>query len=410
MTRSLEALCEAAELQKGDAPQGEEGKAQDQADANLTAADKDKEQKSYQEPKKEEPTQDQPQAQPALNDVKHEEQVTQEQEPKPSNSEPGATATETTDHVTMKEDPPAFDANSTISTTANPIATTDAILSAISPEVAIPMTSAPLTQIFDPMAPPPNPVAADAPVMAPVAAPVSAAPPANPVGAPLPNPIASPIASVMETVSQVSTSVTANPVVPSPAPATTESTPASNVPVESATTTAAAAATSMEFTMDPTTVPTLPAMDIGTTSQTTTGGVKVETLSDANERAQQEAIAAAVVAQAPPHSIPPSVPTMPTIPMPGMAVNATNAPPSISTTQPPVPQPAKTPRKRGWVKKTWEERLEELKAYKDIHGHCNVPTLCKAHPSLGECVFKFFIICISYYFLHVHSPNLTSHF
>jgi len=43
-------------------------------------------------------------------------------------------------------------------------------------------------------------------------------------------------------------------------------------------------------------------------------------------------------------------------------------------------------RKRGWVKKTWEERLEELKAYKKSHGDCNVPTLSKENPSLGHWV------------------------
>jgi len=47
--------------------------------------------------------------------------------------------------------------------------------------------------------------------------------------------------------------------------------------------------------------------------------------------------------------------------------------------------PTKT-RKRGWVKKTWEERLEELKAYKAQHGDCNVPTLSKTNPSLGHWV------------------------
>lgn len=47
--------------------------------------------------------------------------------------------------------------------------------------------------------------------------------------------------------------------------------------------------------------------------------------------------------------------------------------------------PTKT-RKRGWVKKTWEQRLEELKAYKAQHGDCNVPTLSKTNPSLGHWV------------------------
>ena len=39
-----------------------------------------------------------------------------------------------------------------------------------------------------------------------------------------------------------------------------------------------------------------------------------------------------------------------------------------------------------WVKKTWEERLEELKAYKAVHGDANVPTLSKENPSLGHWV------------------------
>lgn len=43
-------------------------------------------------------------------------------------------------------------------------------------------------------------------------------------------------------------------------------------------------------------------------------------------------------------------------------------------------------RRKGWVKKTWEERLEELKAYKVIHGDANVPTLSKENPSLGHWV------------------------
>jgi len=43
-------------------------------------------------------------------------------------------------------------------------------------------------------------------------------------------------------------------------------------------------------------------------------------------------------------------------------------------------------RKRGWVKKTWEQRLEELKTYKAQHGDCNVPTLSKSNPSLGHWV------------------------
>ena len=47
-------------------------------------------------------------------------------------------------------------------------------------------------------------------------------------------------------------------------------------------------------------------------------------------------------------------------------------------------QKAGSNRKRGWVKKTWEERLEELKAYKKNHGDCNVPTLSKENPSLGK--------------------------
>ena len=43
-------------------------------------------------------------------------------------------------------------------------------------------------------------------------------------------------------------------------------------------------------------------------------------------------------------------------------------------------------RRKGWVKKTWEERLEELKEYKKVHGDANVPTLSKENPSLGHWV------------------------
>lgn len=49
----------------------------------------------------------------------------------------------------------------------------------------------------------------------------------------------------------------------------------------------------------------------------------------------------------------------------------------------------KTLRKRGWVKKSWDERLMELKAYKAVHGDCNVPTLSKTNPSLGMCQIVF---------------------
>lgn len=58
-------------------------------------------------------------------------------------------------------------------------------------------------------------------------------------------------------------------------------------------------------------------------------------------------------------------------------------PPQITSA--PKKPPTKT-RKRGWVKKTWEQRLEELKAYKAQHGDCNVPTLSKTNPSLGHWV------------------------
>ena len=47
-------------------------------------------------------------------------------------------------------------------------------------------------------------------------------------------------------------------------------------------------------------------------------------------------------------------------------------------------------RRKGWVKKTWDERLEELKTYKRSHGDTNVPTLSKENPLLGEYV----ILCI----------------
>mmetsp|Transcript_23730 Transcript_23730/g.27442 ORF Transcript_23730/g.27442 Transcript_23730/m.27442 type:complete len:671 (+) Transcript_23730:238-2250(+) len=65
-------------------------------------------------------------------------------------------------------------------------------------------------------------------------------------------------------------------------------------------------------------------------------------------------------------------------------VESTSAPP-VAPTPPPV-APVEKVRKRGWIKKTWEERLNELKAYKSAHGNCNVPTICKANPSLGHWV------------------------
>lgn len=46
-------------------------------------------------------------------------------------------------------------------------------------------------------------------------------------------------------------------------------------------------------------------------------------------------------------------------------------------------------RRKGWVKKTWDERLEELKEYKMVHGDANVPTLSKENPSLGKCIVLF---------------------
>jgi hypothetical protein len=55
----------------------------------------------------------------------------------------------------------------------------------------------------------------------------------------------------------------------------------------------------------------------------------------------------------------------------------------------------KPTRKRGWVKKSWEERLMELKAYKAVNGDCNVPTLSKTNPSLGTCAFTF--CCLQLY-------------
>jgi hypothetical protein len=43
-------------------------------------------------------------------------------------------------------------------------------------------------------------------------------------------------------------------------------------------------------------------------------------------------------------------------------------------------------RRKALVKKSWEERLEELKTYKAVHGDANVPTLSKENPSLGHWV------------------------
>lgn len=35
-------------------------------------------------------------------------------------------------------------------------------------------------------------------------------------------------------------------------------------------------------------------------------------------------------------------------------------------------------------RKVWNERFEELKAFEQQHGNCNVPGRCKEHPSLGR--------------------------
>jgi hypothetical protein len=35
-------------------------------------------------------------------------------------------------------------------------------------------------------------------------------------------------------------------------------------------------------------------------------------------------------------------------------------------------------------RKIWNERFEELKAYKEQHGNCDVPGRCKEHPQLGR--------------------------
>ena len=145
------------------------------------------------------------------------------------------------------------------------------------------------------------------------------------------------------------------------------------------------------------TVPSLPALHVpgadGSTNvngnMNVNGNVKVHDVavpSEVVERAQQEAIAAAVVHTAPPL----------TIPIP--------------------PQPVKPARKRGWVKKTWEERLEELKAYKALNGDCNVPTICKSNPSLGEYyhlieILLFYIVIIlqNVSFSNIHLSYIFSY-
>jgi hypothetical protein len=47
---------------------------------------------------------------------------------------------------------------------------------------------------------------------------------------------------------------------------------------------------------------------------------------------------------------------------------------------------SKNRRRKGWTKRLWEERFEELKAYKDVHGTCSVPTMSQTNPSLGYWV------------------------
>lgn len=53
-----------------------------------------------------------------------------------------------------------------------------------------------------------------------------------------------------------------------------------------------------------------------------------------------------------------------------------------------APREKKTPRgdfgDKDHKRKVWNERFDELKAYKEQHGNCNVPGRCKTHPQLGR--------------------------
>jgi hypothetical protein len=55
-----------------------------------------------------------------------------------------------------------------------------------------------------------------------------------------------------------------------------------------------------------------------------------------------------------------------------------------------APREKKTPRgdfgDKDHKRKVWNERFDELKAYKEQHGNCNVPGRCKTHPQLGRWV------------------------
>jgi len=117
--------------------------------------------------------------------------------------------------------------------------------------------------------------------------------------------------------------------------------------------------------------PNLTANDSQAQVQAHTPVVAADDAAAIAERQEQEAIAAAVVA-AQQHQVPVS--------------SAASQPQQVAVVAAAASASTKPARKRGWVKKTWEERLDELKNYKVQHGHCNVPTICKANPSLGHWV------------------------
>ncbi len=47
---------------------------------------------------------------------------------------------------------------------------------------------------------------------------------------------------------------------------------------------------------------------------------------------------------------------------------------------------SKQTKKVGLVEKTWEEWLEDLKAFKEQNGHCNIPDKYEPDPSLGKLI------------------------
>ena len=265
-----------------------------------------------------------------------------------------------------------------IQSTANPIAPSDVHV----------MTENPIA--LDPASQPANPIIGENDNVGVVATGITAnpivpeAPPENPVAAavvPVVAPVmtVNPVASEMTAVHEITgtTTMTVNPVV---APV--------SAPVPQAAAPHAGQSTNLDFNMEES-VPSLPVLHVHGTTEAAAAGVKVhhdlQTDAAAAERAQQEAIAAAVVANNPPPALTPADGTAMPPSNAGDAVLSIPQQHVVPMVPPLTPQSRSKPaRKRGWVKKTWEERLEELKAYKAIHGDCNVPTICKANPSLGK--------------------------